>query len=94
MREERRGEKKESVEKLKKHVIFYAKQSEIKNVYFSDMPMILFIWNKSYFNSDNFSHCIPSICVFFYYRILRTSFLMRFLVGCHLLWEVSTKLIL
>jgi hypothetical protein len=33
------------------------------------------------------------VFVLFYYRILRTSFLMRFLVGCHLLQKLSTELI-
>jgi hypothetical protein len=46
-REERKCEKEESVEKIKKHVSFYAKESGIKSAYFSDMLMI-FLYKNVY----------------------------------------------
>ena len=50
------------MKKIKKHVDFYAKASEIKNAYFSDMPMILLVYKEVYFNINDLDHCLPSIC--------------------------------
>jgi uncharacterized membrane protein len=84
--------KEESVEKIKKHVNFYAKKSEIKNAYFSNMHMILHVYLEAYFNTNDLDHCLFNVYVFLL-QDFRTSFLMRFLVGC-LLRELSIKLIL
>ena len=65
----------------KKYIIFYVKRSEIKNVYFSDMPMILLVYKEIYVNTNDLNHCNTSVCVF-YYKILKISFLIRFLVSC------------
>jgi len=64
-REEKKGRvrKKKSVEKIKKHVDFYAKMSEIKNAYFSDMPMIILLYKDVYFNTNDLDCCLPSIFV-------------------------------
>jgi hypothetical protein len=43
------------VEKLKKHVNFYAKRREIKNVFFF-VPMILLVYKETYFNTNDFDH--------------------------------------
>lgn len=51
MREEKRKkgrEKKEYGRKIKKHVSFYAKGSQIKNACFSNMLMILFMYKKTF----------------------------------------------
>jgi hypothetical protein len=89
----RKGEK-TNMEKIKiKTCLFLCKGSKIKNVYLSDMPMISLVYKEIYFNTMTLI-IIFLMFVFFYYRILKTSFLMRFFVGCHLLRELSTKLVL
>jgi len=77
-KEERKLRKEEYVDK-KKHS-FYAKGSNIKIVYFSDMPIILLVFKEVYFNTNKLNHCIVSVCVL-YCRIMRIFFLMRYLVG-------------
>jgi len=63
MRGERRnGEKRAKCgKKIKKHVNFYERGSEIKNDYFSDMPMILLVYKKAYFNTNDLDHCLSSV---------------------------------
>jgi hypothetical protein len=65
MREERRkkGREKNSGRQIKKHVSFYAKESKIKNVYFSNLLMILLMYKKTYFNINDLDHYLPSIYV-------------------------------
>jgi hypothetical protein len=46
----------------KKHS-FYAKGSNIKIVCFSDMPIILLVFEEVYFNTNELNHCIVSVCV-------------------------------
>ena len=47
--------------KIKKHVNFYERESEIKNDYFSDMPMILLVYKKVYFNTNDLDYCLSSV---------------------------------
>jgi hypothetical protein len=53
------GEKKEKVireecvEKVGKNLNFFAKSSDLKHAYLSELPMILLVYKKTYFNSDN-----------------------------------------
>jgi hypothetical protein len=56
--------KKKRVETIKKHNNFYAKGCEIKNVCFPDMPIILIMYKKTYFNTNDLDHYIPSVYVF------------------------------
>jgi hypothetical protein len=56
--------KEESVEKIKKHVNFYAKRSEIKKAYFSNMPTILHVYLEAYFNTNDFGHYLFNVYVF------------------------------
>jgi len=65
MREERRkkGREKNSGRQIKKHVSFYAKESKIKNVNFSNLLMILLMYKKTYFNINDLDHYLPSIYV-------------------------------
>jgi hypothetical protein len=63
-REENKKKGKERVETIKKHDNFYAKGCEINNVYFPDMPIILLMYKKTYFNTNDLNHCIPSVYVF------------------------------
>jgi hypothetical protein len=52
------------IKKKQEEVSFHVKGNEIKNVYFSNMPLILFMYNKTYFNTNELDLCISSICVF------------------------------
>jgi hypothetical protein len=44
-----RVKKEKCVEKLGKHLFFYAKQSDLTHACHSNMPMILLLYNKTYF---------------------------------------------
>jgi len=78
MREERKGKKRRECGKI--YIIFYVKRSEIKNVYFSDMPMILLVYKEIYVNTNDLNHSNTIVCVS-YYKILKISFLVRFLMS-------------
>jgi hypothetical protein len=39
------------------------KGNEVKNVYFSNMPVILLVYTIIYFNITELDTCIPSVCV-------------------------------
>jgi hypothetical protein len=52
-----------SVEKLKKQFKFYAKRAQIISVFFTNKPMILLVYNKAYFNSNDLDSAIPSVTV-------------------------------
>ena len=52
-----------SVEKLKKQPNFYAKEAQIKSVFFTNKPMILLVYKKAYFNSNDLDSAIPSMAV-------------------------------
>jgi len=67
-REERKKKEKKIKSKKrrewqKKQDSFHIKGNEIKNVYFSSMPLILFMYNKAYFNTNELDLCISSVCV-------------------------------
>ena len=51
-------------ENIGKYLSFYTKYNEIKNTYFSDMPMILLVSKKIYFNTNNLDSFIPSVAIF------------------------------
>ena len=39
------------------------KGNKVKNVYFSNMPMILLLYTMIYFNITELDTCIPCVCV-------------------------------
>ena len=47
----------ESGEKLN----FFAKYSDLKHGYLSELPMILLVYKKTYFNSNNLDSYVPSV---------------------------------
>ena len=68
--EAKNGEKKimmrveESVEHIGKCLSFYTKKkSEIKSACFSNMPMILLMYKKTYFNTNNLDSFIFSVAI-------------------------------
>jgi hypothetical protein len=65
--------KEECVEKVGKNLNFFAKSSDLKYAYVSELPMILLVYKEVYFNSDNLDSSFPSLLKFFY-RNLKMSF--------------------
>jgi len=65
-REDESGEKKERVrkeecvEKVRKNLNFFAKSSDFKHAYISELHMILLVYKEAYFNSDNLDSCVPN----------------------------------
>jgi hypothetical protein len=53
--------KEECVEKVGKNLIFFAKSSDLKHAYLSELPMILLVYKKTYLNSDSLDSYIPSV---------------------------------
>jgi hypothetical protein len=49
------------VEKLEKHLNFYAKQSNLTHAYYFNMPMILLLYKEAYFNSNELNFFVPSV---------------------------------
>jgi hypothetical protein len=55
--------KEKSVQNIGKHLSFYTKENEIKRIYFFDMPIILLMYKKAYFNTNNIDYFIPSVVI-------------------------------
>jgi hypothetical protein len=55
--------KKKCEKNKKKHVSFYAKESEIKTNFFFYMPMTLLVYKEACFNSNKINSYIPSVYV-------------------------------
>ena len=53
--------KEKFVEKVGKNLNFFAKFSDLKRAYLSELPMILLVYKEAYFNSDNLDSCVPSV---------------------------------
>jgi hypothetical protein len=53
--------KEECVEKMGKHLNFFAKSNDLKHSYLSDLPMILLVYKKAFFNSNDLDSCVPSV---------------------------------
>jgi hypothetical protein len=51
------------VEKLKKQPNFYAKEDEIKFVFYTNKLMILLVYKETYFNSNDLDHVVPSVFI-------------------------------
>ena len=56
-----RVRKEECVEKVGKHLNFFAKSNDLKHAYLSDLPMILLVYKEAFFNSDELDFCVPSV---------------------------------
>jgi hypothetical protein len=77
-----RMRKEQCVEKLGKHLNFYTKQSDLTHAYHFNMPMILLLYKKMYFNYDDLNYCVLMLLKFFCGNF-RVSFLKRSLMVCH-----------
>jgi hypothetical protein len=51
------------VEKLKKQPNFYAREGEVKSVFFTNKPIILLLYKEAYFNTNDLDHI--QCCYFF-----------------------------
>ena len=56
-----RVRKEECVEKVGKNLNFFAKSSDLKHAYVSEMLMILLVYKEAYFNSNNLDSCVHSV---------------------------------
>jgi hypothetical protein len=74
---------KKCVEKMREHLDFYVKQSDPEHAYFSDIPMILLLYKKEYFNTNELDSCVLSVCVLCY-KNLKMYFTMKFQMDFHL----------
>lgn len=51
-------------EKPKKQpIFFYARKGKVKYVFFTNNPMILFMYKEACFNTNQIDHCVPSVAV-------------------------------
>jgi len=48
------------VEKLKKQPNFYAREGEVRSVFFTNNQMILLVHKEAYFNTNDLDHIMPS----------------------------------
>jgi hypothetical protein len=44
-----------------KNLNFFAKSSDLKHAYLSELPVILLVYKEAYFNSNNLDSCVPSV---------------------------------
>jgi len=95
--EKKRGKKKGRVTKEEsdknKHANFYAKRIEIKNAYFFTCIWFYFCIRRHILMLMTLI-IVFLVFVFLYCRILRTYFLMWFLMNCHLLRELKDVFII
>ena len=52
------------VEKLNKQPNFYTREGEIKSAFYTNKPMILLMYKKAYYNSNDLDHVVHSMIVF------------------------------
>ena len=60
-REERNGEKRETIEKMGKHFNCLAKSNDLKHAYLFYLPMVLLVYKDAFFNLDDLDSCVPSV---------------------------------
>jgi len=51
------------VEKLKKQPNFYAREGEVKSIFFTNKPMILLVYKEAYFYTNDLDHIVPSVAI-------------------------------
>jgi hypothetical protein len=51
------------VEKLKKQPNFYAREGEVTSVFLTNKPMILLVYKKAYFNTNDLDYIVPSVAI-------------------------------
>jgi hypothetical protein len=82
----KRKEREENERKTKKQASFYAKASDVKSTFYTNLPMFVLLYKEACFNTTELANlCLVllSLCC----RNMRTCFLTMCLVDCHLLEE-------
>ena len=51
------------MEKLKKQPKFYARDGEVRIAYFINKPLILLVYNETYFNTNDLDHIMSSVAI-------------------------------
>jgi hypothetical protein len=51
------------VEKLKKQPKFYAREGEVRSVFFTNKPMILLVYKEVYVNTNDLDHIVSSVAI-------------------------------
>jgi hypothetical protein len=51
------------VEKQKKQHNLYVIEGEVRSVFFTNKPMIVLVYKKVYFNTNDLNHVVPSVIV-------------------------------
>ena len=51
------------MEKLKKQPNFYAREGEIRSVFFTNKPMVLLVYEEAYFNTNDLDHVVPNVAI-------------------------------
>ena len=49
--------------KTKEKTQFYARVGEVRSAFFTNKPMILLVYKKAYFNTNDFDHIVPSVAI-------------------------------
>jgi hypothetical protein len=62
MKKVRKGDE-NCVEKLKKQPNFFAREGEVRSVFFTNKPMILLVYKEAYFNTNDLDHIMPSVAI-------------------------------
>ena len=83
--------KEECGEKVGKNLNFFAKSSDLKHAYLSELSMILLMYKESYFNSDNLDSYVPSVVKVLLHEFEYVFPEERFLVACRQLGELNIK---
>ena len=52
------------VEKLKKQPNFYAREGEVRFVFFTNKLKVLLVCKEAYFNTNDLDHIVPSVAIF------------------------------
>jgi len=45
--------------KLKKQPNFYAREGEVRSIFFTNKPTILLVYKEAYFNTNDLDHILP-----------------------------------
>jgi hypothetical protein len=82
--------KEECVEKVGKNLNCFAKSSDLKHAYLSELPMILLMYKEAYLTLIIWIPVFLMLLEFFY-KNLKMSFHKRFLVACRQLKELNIR---
>jgi len=50
-------------DKTKETTQFYAREGEVRSVFFTNKPMILLVYKETYFSTNDLDHIVPSVAI-------------------------------